>query len=205
MDESLGDHPYVEPAALWWAFESGSAARRGATGSRPVPFELPDPAAFGSREAPAVVLLDEIDKADPDVPNSLLVTLGSLRFVVEELPVAVVAAEPPLVVITTNGERALPDAFVRRCVVLNLADPTKAQLLSIADAHLGPEPNEQVGLRDALATLVEDARKETKRVPSTAEFLDALRACRELKIDPRTRKDEWSLLQALVFEKQPSK
>lgn len=78
-----------------------------------------------------VLLIDEIDKADAEVPNALLDVLGNRSFTVPPLGHKTVTPppgqRPPLVVITTNEERELPPAFVRRCVVLNLAPPTKKE------------------------------------------------------------------------------
>jgi MoxR-like ATPase len=101
LDQS--NRKYVKRGRLWEAFSRG---RDGAT-------------------AP-VLLIDEIDKADADVPNALLEVLGNRSFTVPPLKDRVVHAESgrlPLVVITTNEERELPPAFVRRCVVLNLNPP----------------------------------------------------------------------------------
>src|SRR5512140_518366 len=78
-----------------------------------------------TRGESAVVLIDEIDKADPDLPNNLLVALGSLEFSVPYIKTGPVrAATPPLVMITSNEERELPAAFLRRCVTLNLTGPS---------------------------------------------------------------------------------
>jgi MoxR-like ATPase len=101
LDES--NEKYVKRGRLWEAFARGEAA-----GAAPV------------------LLVDEIDKADADVPNALLEVLGNRSFTVPPLNDRVVRAEAgrlPLVVITTNEERELPPAFVRRCVVLNLNPP----------------------------------------------------------------------------------
>ena len=149
-----------------------------------------------------MVLIDELDKADPDVPNGLLVPLGSVSFSVEPLGIEVTrrsaapdgsegaALSPLLVVITTNEERDLPPAFVRRCVDYTLPDPDRTRLAAIGRLHLEAE-GEPVGpeddaLLDALAGRVESmagaARDRAERPPSTAEYLDAVRACRALGI-----------------------
>ena len=99
------------PGPLWWAFDPASARHHGT-----------DPTATNPDADRAVVLVDEIDKADPDVPNDLLVPLGSYEFRVED-EAPVVAEHPPLVVVTTNEERELPRAFLRRCVILALEAP----------------------------------------------------------------------------------
>lgn len=98
------DGDYVKEGVLWRAFEQAQDA-----------------------ESRVTLLIDEIDKADADVPNSLLDVLGHRSFSVDEAPEKTTprpAAEAmPLIIITTNEERELPAAFVRRCVVLNLNPP----------------------------------------------------------------------------------
>jgi MoxR-like ATPase len=135
------------------------------------------------------VLIDEIDKAESDVPNGLLEALGAGSFPVPGRHVEVTAkGEPPLVVITTNEERALPDAFIRRCLVLHLRLPEKREdltnhLVARARAHFPadgfPGAQEDV-LRRAADLLVKD-RETAKRenwlpLPGQAEYLDLVRA-----------------------------
>jgi MoxR-like ATPase len=193
-------HPmahYVRPGVLWEAFDPEGAARQtrvaDAAAARPlaeVPEEreesLPaaapdeDPHAAEAGPAPrAVVLLDEIDKADPDVPNNLLVALGSFFFTVEETGqrVETPPERAPLVVLTTNDERDLPEAFLRRCVELRLPDPTADTLTQAAALHFPDLP------ADHLEALAQQVLKSAGAV-STAEFLDTVRACRRLEVDP---------------------
>jgi len=202
-------HPsaYVEPGVLWWAFDKDSAARRGLSTER---FrELEDssqsltPATYDTINAEArrsVVLLDEIDKADPDVPNDLLEPLGSFRFRVIEgdLDVQVKSSQAPLVFITTNDERELPKAFLRRCLALTLEAPKEPRLLDIARAHFTADAPDAGGVATLLKAVADeyfkvraemDARKTTP--PSTAEYLDAISACRELGLTPAS--PEWAV------------
>lgn len=196
---------YLEPGVLWWAFDPGSAISRGANYDAGVP-EAEDPTGEHEGAERAVVLIDEIDKAEPDVPNNLLVPLGSLEFVVDETG-AHIRAEPtraPLVVITTNGERALPRAFLRRCVALTLPAPDADRLVEIARAHFGEDSGSLY--RDvAVATLnLSDSddqpglsrRSGERPAPSTAEYLDTLRACQRLGISPSD--PDWDGLTALT-------
>jgi MoxR-like ATPase len=180
---------YVVPGVLWWGFDPVSAPWRGvdrdseaAEDERFVPAADPTPLNPGATRA--VVLIDEIDKADPDVPNDLLVPLGSYEFRVEDGP-RVVAAHPPLVVITTNEERELPRAFLRRCVILALTAPDPTRLRQIATAHF---PDLDTDLLEAVQTAYQQTRAErieaNKPPPSIAEFLDALASCRGLRITP---------------------
>ena len=108
-----------------------------------------------------VVLLDEIDKADSSVPNGLLECLGNRRFAGPKGTTVCCTSAPPLVILTTNEERSLPDAFLRRCVVLQLALPTESDELSLwlearARAHFGPERIENDVLKEVVRMLIED-------------------------------------------------
>lgn len=216
----LQDHNYVEPGALWWAFARESALRRGAPpGTKVRPVAEPQ-ADINEGRLPhrAVVLIDEIDKADADLPNGLLVPLGSNEFRVTEtgnvvrLEVAAGESGPDalgcLIVVTTNEERELPQAFLRRCVVVWLKHPDGLQLVAIAREHLkareGAVSEDDLRLADQLAQTVVELRKEAEREavrpPSTAEFLDALYACRELHISLGGY--EWTELRRMLLIKQ---
>lgn len=197
---------YVNPGVLWWAFDPGSASRRGTKGAVKKLLTNPGrPAGKQTRNA-AVVLLDEIDKADPDVPNDLLVPLGSGQFTVEETGVQVQARRPFLLVVTTNGERDLAPAFIRRCVRLKLEHHTEQQLVAIAERHHGQA---QRPLHQQLAKWVvrerEAAREQGLREPSTAEFLDAVRACQALGLKLETpaelESEDWKKLSRAVLLK----
>ena len=117
---------YLSPGPLWWVFDWASAedqrGRAGDVQARPLP-----PPGWQPKDG-AVLLIDEIDKAEADLPNGLLDTLGNASFNVPWLDERIgmqPGTPPPLVVVTTNEERDLPAAFLRRCMVLNLALPTE--------------------------------------------------------------------------------
>ncbi|ANW17464.1 AAA family ATPase [Streptomyces clavuligerus] len=158
-------------------------------------------AASGKR---SVVLIDEIDKADPDLPNSLLGPLGSLSFPVPWNDRDTVAAHPekaPFVVITTNDERELPRPFVRRCVVHELSPPTRSHLLRVAGTHLRDEYDEHLAGQVADHILaVREEMTDPSGGPSTAEYLDALKACRQLGVAPGT--EAWRRLEAITLRKR---
>jgi MoxR-like ATPase len=196
---------YITPGPLWWAFNPASAHHRGvaddrwdkavARGVTPAV----DPAAPVTHER-AVVLVDEIDKADPDVPNDLLVPLGSFTFTLDDGP-TVVAAAAPLVVLTTNEERDLPRAFLRRCVVLALEDPDTDRLRRIALRHF-PDLDGTSLLDGVLAEYTrvrEERQKAFEQPPGVAELLDALAACRNLRTGPTT--GDWPGLVELLLAK----
>ena len=190
-DAQIGDSNndlkrYVRPGTLWRAFDPKSAADfEGAMKRTPL-------------NRGAVVLLDEIDKAEPDTPNDLLVPLGAGTFTVTDVEPALEIVnrrtQRPLVVITSNRERDLPPAFVRRCVALQLQAPSAKRLVAIATAHFGAQPAE---LHERLWRYFRDARRDADRddvaLPSTAEYLDAVYAAEQLGIG-----DEGVTWQALM-------
>ena len=162
--------PYVEPGCLWQAFKRMQP-------EQPLP----------------VLLIDEIDKADADVPNALLDVLGNRAFNVAPLNNRCVRAPEgrlPLIIITTNEERELPAAFVRRCVVLNLNPPSDEgggeefmswlETRGRAHRHLQiAEPLYRLAARQVLAD-----RRETRRLGyppvGLAEYIDLLSALHDL-------------------------
>lgn len=190
---------YVVPGPLWWAFDPAGAADRGLP-DVPGTDKLDDPNEGSPDAQQAVVLLDEIDKADPDVPNDLLEPLGLYQFRNERGRI-VRAAAAPLVVLTTNEERDLPKAFLRRCVVYMLPTPTQERLVDIAAVHLG-QPD--VDLYSEIATWALRAattnRDGEPPAVSTAEFLDAVTAARTLDIRPGH--SQWPDVLAATTSKQ---
>jgi MoxR-like ATPase len=202
------DHtPYVKPGPLWWAFDRKSASWRGASANARGTTNVPDPWT-GTPAARAVVLIDEIDKADPDVPNNLLVPLGSLQFQVEETGFVVQTDQDraPLVFITTNEERELPRAFLRRCVEVRIQLPTRARLLEIGQAHFpGTDSSKLEKILEALLGPVVSPEQEAKPTDlSPAEFIDAVRATNTLGIglgDIDRESDTWKALSGTVIWK----
>jgi MoxR-like ATPase len=180
----LDPRRYLLPGRLWWAFHWQSATdhvdkfslRKTAPPSQP---------AGCSHVQGTVLLLDEIDKADADLPNSLLEILGNGAFGVPWLAAAVGVQRdtpPPLVVITTNGERDMPAAFLRRCMVLRLDLPTERNalvefLVERGQHHFGDRcaPALCATVAGKLAEDREGARKIGAVAPGQAEYLDILR------------------------------
>ncbi|MCE4554662.1 AAA family ATPase [Roseateles cellulosilyticus] len=168
---------YVVPGPLWWAFDAASArAQQGVA-------EGTAPETGAGEPRRSLLLIDEIDKADPDVPNSLLRPLGDLAFDVTETRQRVEARRPtPVIIITTNEERDLPPAFLRRCVELTLPRFDRARLLAIGRAHF---PQMAPALADAAAELALAAAEQgDRRDANPAEYLDLLRACQDLAVTP---------------------
>ena len=125
-------------------------------------------------DAPQVVLIDEIDKADIEFPNDLLLELDRMQFFVYETRQTVAAVHRPVVIITSNNEKELPDAFLRRCFFHYIRFPDRATMERIVAAHY---PNLQHDLaREALNVFfqVRDV-PGLKKKPATSELLDWLK------------------------------
>jgi MoxR-like ATPase len=123
---------------------------------------------------PVVLLIDEIDKADIEFPNDLLLEIDRMEFYVYELRRSVKARHRPVVIITSNNEKELPDAFLRRCFFHYIRFPDRETMEKIVQTHF---PNiRQDLLREAL-TVFFDVRgvNELKKKPATSELLDWLK------------------------------
>lgn len=122
-------------------------------------------------EQQTVLLIDEIDKADIEFPNDLLLELDKMEFYVYELQKTIKALHRPLVIITSNNEKELPDAFLRRCIFHYIRFPDAATMKRIADVHF-PGLDQQL-LDQALRIFYELREvKGLKKRPSTSELLD---------------------------------
>jgi MoxR-like ATPase len=135
-------------------------------------------------EQRTVVLIDEIDKADIDFPNDLLRELDEQKFVIEETGEVITAKHPPIVFITSNDEKDLPDAFLRRCLFYHIQFP-KDQLCDIVQAHF-PQASETL-TKAAVARFKElrekmEKGKSGKKV-STSELLDWFAVLRQFPED----------------------
>ena len=149
-DSQLGDDRvhdiknYIVPGKLWESFD---------TDRRPV------------------LLIDEIDKADIEFPNDLLLELDRMEFFVYETQETIVARQRPVVIITSNNEKELPDAFLRRCFFHFIQFPDKETMTRIVDVHY---PGLQASLVRSALKAFYDIREVPglKKRPSTAELLD---------------------------------
>jgi MoxR-like ATPase len=161
-DSQLGDERvnnianYIVKGVLWQAFESDS---------------------------PAVLLIDEIDKADIEFPNDLLRELDRMEFHVYETREIVRAKHRPLVVITSNNEKELPDAFLRRCFFHYIKFPDPATMQQIVDVHY---PGIRADLMRAALDSFFELRNVSglKKKPSTSELLDWLKLLLAEEIPP---------------------
>jgi MoxR-like ATPase len=129
--------------------------------------------AFDSGE-PVVVLIDEVDKADIEFPNDLLLELDRMQFFVYETRKTVKARHRPIVIITSNNEKELPDAFLRRCFFHYIRFPDRETMEQIVQAHY-PDIRKDLA-REALNVFFQVREVPgLKKKPSTAELLDWLK------------------------------
>jgi MoxR-like ATPase len=140
-------HNYIVKGKLWQAFES---------------------------DKPVVLLIDEIDKADIEFPNDLLLELDKMEFFVYETQQRIVARHRPIILITSNNEKELPDAFLRRCFFHYIDFPDRDTMQRIVDVHFGAIKKELV--QTALDVFF-DLRKVPglKKKPTTSELIDWLK------------------------------
>ncbi|MBW2258157.1 MAG: MoxR family ATPase, partial [Deltaproteobacteria bacterium] len=138
--------------------------------------------AFDSEEQ-VVLLIDEIDKADIEFPNDLLRELDEMRFDIPELDETVMAKHRPIVVITSNAEKELPDAFLRRCVFHFIAFPDRGRMQEIVRVH---HPRLDDALLDAALNRFFAFRKVggLRKPPSTSELIDWLTVLVSAGVDP---------------------
>jgi MoxR-like ATPase len=191
VEKELAPSNYLSPGPLWWTFDWGFADEVYEKGSRLI--EKPERSDDWHPEQGVVLLIDEIDKADADLPNGLLEILGNGSFSVPYLNRAVGSKEGstlPLVIITTNEERELPSAFVRRCMVLHLELPEKDGelidfLVKRGEVHFSKLRGKKVMQRSAqmLAESRTQAKTQGLPLPGQAEYLDMLRAIDRLESD----------------------
>ncbi|MEM9098728.1 MAG: MoxR family ATPase [Pseudomonadota bacterium] len=163
-DSQLGDprvedvKNYIKQGKLWEAFTAGERL---------------------------VLLIDEIDKADIEFPNDLLQELDRMEFHVYETGETIKAIHRPIVIITSNNEKELPDAFLRRCFFHFISFPDSETMTRIIDVHFPDIKKELV--RTALTQFYEI--RETpglKKKPSTSEVLDWLKLLMADDVDPAT-------------------
>jgi MoxR-like ATPase len=144
--------------------------------------------AFEASDNP-ILLIDEIDKADIEFPNDLLQELDRMEFYCYELNTTIKAKKRPLVIITSNNEKELPDAFLRRCFFHFIRFPDEATMGEIINVHY---PNVKGRLVGEALKIFYDMRKVPglKKKPSTSELLDWLKLLMTDDIDPDTLKQK---------------
>jgi MoxR-like ATPase len=134
-------------------------------------------------EALSVLLIDEVDKADIEFPNDLLHELDAMHFRIAETGREVSAKVRPIVVITSNAEKELPDAFLRRCVFHYIEFPAEELLSDICAVH-HPDADDKLVAAALRRFLRLRSVKDLRKKPSTSELIDWLSALRLAGIDP---------------------
>ena len=136
-----------------------------------------------SSEKQVVLLIDEIDKADLEFPNDLLWELDQMEFYIPETKQTIAAKHRPIVIITSNAEKELPDAFLRRCIFHYIAFPSPQQMEKIIRVHFASL--DQTLLQQAMqAFYFLRSIDSIEKKPSTSELVDWLRALQLSGIDP---------------------
>lgn len=167
-DSQLGDERvkdvknYINKGKLWEAFE---------------------------QDKRVVLLIDEIDKADIEFPNDLLQELDRMEFYVYETGETIKATQRPLVIITSNNEKELPDAFLRRCFFHYISFPDADTMSQIVNVHY-PDIKDRL-VKSALSSFYEVRDVPgLKKKPSTSELLDWLKLLMNEDIDPETLREQ---------------
>lgn len=217
LNENLAEDNFFRPGVLWWALDWGSAADQALKFSQYCrACSAPAQPIAADAEVPCgpVVLIDEIDKADPSLPNGLLECLGTDGFRSAHLDryVSVPAGgKKPLIVFTTNEERELPAAFLRRCLVLSLPFPKKekaSEFLIRERARVwydAKQISDEVCLEVAKIVLDERDRIPDRNVtgaakPGAAEFLDLVHALVQFADTEKVTGDKRDAVQREVLE-----
>ncbi len=128
-----------------------------------------------SSEKQAVLLIDEIDKADLEFPNDLLWELDKMEFYINETKETIKTKHRPIVIITSNAEKELPDAFLRRCIFHYIAFPDEEKMREIIRVHYGDIDQKLVD--NAIEAFYEIRKmNDLQKKPSTSELLDWIQA-----------------------------
>ncbi len=152
-------------------------------------------------DKPVILLIDEIDKADLEFPNDLLAELDEMRFYIPETREEISARYRPLVVITSNSEKELPDPFLRRCVFHFIQFPDLEMMTRIVKVHF---PDLDNTLMKAALHKFYEIRSLThlKKPPSTSELIDWIHALLAMGLDARALKEEVPLIGCLLKNEQ---
>lgn len=182
-DEQISAAEYIKYEALGRAIQ---LAQREGDPNRGLSAELK-----GKKPTRSVVLIDEIDKAPRDLPNDVLSEIENMTFTVKETG-RTFTADPsfrPIVVLTSNSEKNLPDAFLRRCVFYHIAFPSGARLKEIVSRRIAPTPEfTDEKINNAISHFEEIRAMGLTKPPATAEFLAWLRVLERKNLDVKNLK-----------------
>ena len=200
---------YNRPGVFWWAFNHDTATTRGKGLQKQEDHDSGFKGRFRKQQDGThhtVLLIDEIDKAEPDLPNDLLDTIERRRIELSDgTLIDADRASETFTIITSNRERKLPSAFLRRCVSLYIEEPNEKELRKIAFSHLDDtvvKPDEIVeSLIGKILYYRDEAVKENLHVPGTSEFLDALKVCKYHDIKPNDSDPVWAQVEKSILKK----
>ncbi|GJL74922.1 MoxR family ATPase [Nitrosomonas sp.] len=201
---------FISPGVLWWALDWDAAYD--VYDNSQYQLSLPEKPPGWQQGDGSVILIDEIDKANAELPNSLLEILGNNAIDIPWLKTTIGGKDsvPPLVIITTNEERELPAAFVRRCLVLNLDLPKDEQeltdlLIKRGQLHFGDQCAIEVRKKAAKQLIKDRATAKEKGVmpPGQAEYLDLLRAVSVLAKTEKEQSDMLDQINEFALRKYP--
>jgi len=150
----------------------------------------------------SVVLIDEIDKAPRDLPNDVLDEIEKMRFTVKETgkTFKTIKRLRPILVLSSNSEKNLPDAFLRRCVFYHIPFPAPQQLKEIVQKRFAGQPDFTPAFIDAAVNSFFEIRSlALKKKPATAEFLGWLQVLRSMELDPKDIDLKTGKAEALVI------
>ncbi len=153
------------------------------------------------RDRRIVLLIDEIDKADMEFPNDLLHELDRMSFLVDETGETVTAEHRPIVVVTSNNEKELPDAFLRRCVFHYIAFPDEGLMSDIVKVH-HPDIEEDLLRQVLIAFYWLREQPEVRKRPSTSELIDWVAALRRAGLAAETIVQKLPFLGVLLKREQ---
>src|SRR5690606_21209113 len=151
-----------------------------------------------------VLLIDEIDKADLEFPNDILREIDEMRFTVLETGDEVVASERPMVIITSNNEKELPDAFLRRCVFHFIDFPDVEQMRAIIAVH-HPDVEEKLLEQVLVKFYWLREQKELRKRPSTSELIDWITALVRAGVEPAKIESAIPFMGALLKNEQDTR
>ncbi|OVE81925.1 ATP-binding protein, partial [bacterium K02(2017)] len=135
-------------------------------------------------EEQKVLLIDEIDKADIEFPNDLLAELDEMSFFIDETQQTIKAKQRPIVIITSNAEKELPDAFLRRCLFHYIEFPSPELMTDIVGVHF--DKLDQELLKQSLAKFYWIREQDAlRKKPATSELIDWVKALIQGGIDPK--------------------
>ena len=156
--------------------------------------------AFAS-EKQVVLLIDEIDKADLEFPNDLLWELDRMEFYIPETKETIKTKHRPIVIITSNAEKELPDAFLRRCIFHYIEFPDQEKIREIIKVHFGDLDRKLV---DAAIEAFYDIRgmRQIMKKPSTSELLDWIQALQISGVDVKKIKENIPYIGVLLKKNQ---